>query len=75
MKNIKTNFGFTLIELLMVISIITLFSSMFFGFVDSARAKSRDAVRLSDMKQIGTAANLYYEDKGIFEYFLTLQIQ
>ncbi|MFA5934765.1 MAG: type II secretion system protein [Candidatus Paceibacterota bacterium] len=61
----KKNLGFTLIELLMVISIITLFSSMFFSYVGSARAKSRDSVRLSDMKQIGTAATLYYEDKGV----------
>ncbi len=57
--------GFTLIELLMVISIITLLSSIFLSYLGSARAKSRDSVRLSDMKQIGTAANLYYEDKGI----------
>ncbi|MFA5934864.1 MAG: prepilin-type N-terminal cleavage/methylation domain-containing protein [Candidatus Paceibacterota bacterium] len=57
--------GFTLIELLMVISIITLLSSVILSYVGSARAKTRDSVRLSDMKQIGTAANLYYEDKGV----------
>ncbi len=60
----KTISGFTLIELLMVISIITLISSMFFSYVGSASAKSRDSVRLSDMKQINTAATMYYEDKG-----------
>jgi prepilin-type N-terminal cleavage/methylation domain-containing protein len=67
MKNIKNKNkkGFTLIELLMVISIITLLSSMLFSYVGSARAKSRDTVRLSDMKQINTATNLFYEDKGI----------
>ena len=65
MNNKKTSFGFTLIELLMVISIITLISSIFFSYVGSAKAKSRDAVRLSDIKQINTAATLFYEDKGI----------
>lgn len=63
MKLIKNNYGFTLIELLMVISIITLISSMFFSYVGSASAKSRDSVRLSDMQQINTAANMYYQDK------------
>jgi prepilin-type N-terminal cleavage/methylation domain-containing protein len=57
--------GFTLIELLMVISIITLLSSMFLSYVGSARAKTRDTIRLSDMKQINTATNLFYEDRGI----------
>ncbi len=60
----KSFFGFTLIELLMVISIITLLSSMLFSYVGSASAKSRDSVRLSDMKQINTATTMYYEDKG-----------
>jgi prepilin-type N-terminal cleavage/methylation domain-containing protein len=62
--NKKTFSGFTLIELLMVISIITLISSMLFSYVGSANAKSRDSVRLSDMKQINTATTMYYEDKG-----------
>ena len=57
--------SFTLIELLMVISIITLLASVLFSYIGSAHAKTRDAVRLSDIKQIGTAANLYYEDTGI----------
>ncbi|MFA5935140.1 MAG: type II secretion system protein [Candidatus Paceibacterota bacterium] len=58
------NKGFTLIELLMVISIISLLSSVLFSYVGSVRAKARDSVRVSDMRQIGTAAKLYYEDKG-----------
>ena len=65
--SIKINYnksnGFTLIELLMVISIISLLASVMFSYLSSAKAKSRDAVRLSDMKEIGTAANMYYNDK------------
>ena len=49
----------------MVISIITLILSASFSYIGSARAKSRDSVRLSDMKQINTATNLFYEDRGI----------
>ncbi len=64
MYNKKYKIGFTLIELLMVISIITLVSSIFFSYIGSARAKSRDSIRLSDMKQINTATTMYYEDKG-----------
>lgn len=60
-KNIR---AFTLIELLMVISIISLLSSMVLGYVGSARAKSRDTVRLSDMQQINTAASMYRDDKN-----------
>jgi prepilin-type N-terminal cleavage/methylation domain-containing protein len=60
----KTSKGFTLIELLMVISIISLLSSIILGYVGSARAKSRDTVRLNDMQQINTAAHMYYEDKN-----------
>jgi len=62
--NKKLISAFTLIELLMVISIITLISSIFFSYMGTASAKSRDSVRLSDMKQINTAAMMYYEDKG-----------
>lgn len=61
---IKTIRAFTLIELLMVISIISLLSSIVLGYVGSARAKSRDSVRLSDMQQINTAANMYRDDKN-----------
>jgi prepilin-type N-terminal cleavage/methylation domain-containing protein len=56
--------GFTIIELLMVISIISLLSTVIFSFTNETRAKARDSVRLSDMKQIGTAMQMYYQDTG-----------
>lgn len=46
--------GFTLIELLVVIAIIGLLSTMAVVSLNSARAKSRDAKRVSDIKQIST---------------------
>lgn len=52
--------GFTLIELLVVIAIIGLLASIVLASLDAARAKSRDALRLSDVSQIHNALELYY---------------
>ena len=63
MKN-QTKKGFTLIELLVVISIIGLLASIVLVSLGSARAKSRDAKRISDMRQMSTALELYFNDYG-----------
>jgi type II secretion system protein G len=54
--------GFTLIELLVVIAIIGLLSTLAVVALGSARVKARDAKRVSDIKQIQTALELYYTD-------------
>ena len=54
--------GFTLIELLVVIAIIGLLSTISVLALNSARARSRDAKRVSDIKQIQTALEMYYND-------------
>jgi len=56
--------GFTLIELLVVIAIIGLLSSVILASLSSARMKARDAKRLSDMRQVMIALELYYSDNG-----------
>jgi type II secretion system protein G len=56
--------GFTLIELLVVIAIIGLLSTLAVVALSSAREKARDAKRLSDLKQVQTALELYYTDKN-----------
>ncbi len=56
--------GFTLIELLVVIAIIGLLSTLAVVALGSARVKARDAKRLSDVKQVQTALELYYTDNS-----------
>jgi len=56
--------AFTLVELLVVIAIIGVLSTLSVIVFNNARAKARDSRRLSDVKQIGMALELYYDDKG-----------
>ncbi len=64
MKNIKR--GFTLIELLVVIAIIGILSSVVLASLNSARAKSRDAKRLSDIKSLQLALELYFDQEKAY---------
>ena len=56
--------GFTLIELLVVIAIIGLLATLAVVALNNARSKSRDAKRVSDIKQAQTALELYYSDQS-----------
>lgn len=58
--------GFTLIELLVVIAIIGLLSTLAIVALNSARTKSRDAKRVSDIKQVQTALELYFADQDSY---------
>lgn len=58
--------GFTLIELLVVIVIIGILATLATVTLSSARGKARDARRVSDVKQIQTALELYYNDASIY---------
>ena len=60
------NKGFTLIELLVVIAIIGLLSTLAVVALNNARLKSRDAKRISDIKQIQTALELYFADQNAY---------
>ena len=61
MRN-KNQSGFTLIELLVVIAIIGLLASIVLLALNGARAKSRDAKRIADVRQIASAFELFYND-------------
>ncbi|PIZ94858.1 MAG: hypothetical protein COX81_02380 [Candidatus Magasanikbacteria bacterium CG_4_10_14_0_2_um_filter_37_12] len=66
-KSISANRrGFTLIELLVVVAIIGLLSTLAVVALGSAREKARDSKRLSDVKQVQTALELYYTDNNLY---------
>lgn len=64
----KESRGFTLIELLVVIAIIGLLSSVVLASLNNARKKGRDARRVSDLKQLQVALELYYADQSSAAY-------
>src|SRR5579859_4774097 len=51
--------GFTLIELLVVIAIIGLLAGIILTALGSSRTKARDAARISEIRQIQYALELY----------------
>ena len=54
--------AFTLIELLVVIAVIALLAAILFPVFAQAREKARQAVCLSNMKQIGMGIQMYVQD-------------
>lgn len=71
MKQITNRKGFTLIELLVVIAIIGILSTLAIVALGNARARSRDAKRVSDIRQITSALELYYNDQGMYPTAIT----
>lgn len=66
MKTSFNNRGFTLIELLVVIAIIGLLASVVLASLNEARAKARDAQRISNVRQLQNVLYLYYDDNNFF---------
>jgi len=58
--------GFTLIEILIVVSIIGVLSSLTLLGLGSFRASGRDVKRVTDLRQITNALELYYSKNGVY---------
>ena len=56
--------GFTLVELLVVVAIIGILASIITVSVVGSKAKSRDAKRVADVKNLQLALSLYYSDNS-----------
>lgn len=63
--------AFTLIELLVVISIIGILASFSAVSLQGARGRARDAKRVSDIRQIQVALELYYNDYNEYPESIT----
>lgn len=61
--------GFTLIELLVVISIIGLLSSVVLASLNTAREKARDARRITDIRQVQNALEIYHSQFNAYPDF------
>lgn len=70
-KKSQSKKGFTLVELLVVIAIIGILSTLAVVALGNVRSKARDAKRVADIKQIGTALELYYADGGSYPTVIT----
>ena len=58
--------GFTLIELLVVVAIIGILATVVLSSLSSARESARDARRLSDIKTIQNALEIYHLENGSY---------
>ena len=58
----RSRSAFTLIELLVVIAIIAILAAILFPVFAQAKAAAKQAVTISNLKQIGTAGYLYAND-------------
>lgn len=61
-SQVRGSAGFTLIELLVVIAIIAILAAILFPVFAQAKAAAKKTASLSNLKNLGTAANIYSAD-------------
>jgi prepilin-type N-terminal cleavage/methylation domain-containing protein len=66
MYKMREKKGFSMIEILVVISIIGFLASSAFYAVNIARARSRDAKRVSDISSISKAMEIYFNENSSY---------
>jgi prepilin-type N-terminal cleavage/methylation domain-containing protein len=66
MRQESASTGFTLVELLVVITIIGVLSSTVLAGMSSARERSRDAARISQLREVQKALEIYYVRNGSY---------
>lgn len=62
----KNQEGFTLIEILIVVAIIAILASVVLVGLGPAQQSGRDARRLSDLREVQTGLELYYNGNGTY---------
>lgn len=63
-KSLSKEKGFTLVELLVVIAIIGVLATLLLLQLGGARAKGRDAKRITDISQLRVAIEQYFDDNS-----------
>lgn len=74
---LSTNFpasGFTLIELIVVIAVVGVLATVITSYLGAARNRGNDSRRVSDVKQIQSALELYYSNHQSYPVTLNLLI-
>ncbi len=66
---VRWNRGFTLIELLVVIAIIGVLAGLLMPVISRAQGSAQKAADLNNLKQIGTAANLYAQSNRRYPHY------
>ncbi|MFH1246451.1 MAG: type II secretion system protein [Candidatus Liptonbacteria bacterium] len=61
---IKSSKGFTLIEMLIVIAVIGILASLVLVGLGPVQKRGRDARRISDLRQVQNALELYFSKEG-----------
>lgn len=64
MNKSKSNQGFTLVEIMIVVVIIGLLAAMAIPAFQKVRASSQDKAVLNNLRQLSSAADQYFLEKG-----------